>query len=227
MAGEVEYTIDDLARAAETTVRSVRVYHEKGLLPSPEVRGRIGYYSPDHLNRLQTISRLLGRGMRLNGIRELLEAWDRGDGLGDVLGVTDGVEAVPSPSFAKPIEIHPRVATFAPSWSSGLWCDELAARLAGSGATATEIRSLMEPLAIACGSLVHDTANAILQRLVEVDRGYSADSPADQVRIETDLAAARMTVARAAAELIERALERSFETPQKTPDGTDAVSGLD
>lgn len=90
MPGESEYTIDELARAAETTVRSVRVYHERGLLPSPEVRGRIGYYGTDHLNRLQTISRLLGRGMKLNGIRELLAAWDRGDGLAEVLGVTDG-----------------------------------------------------------------------------------------------------------------------------------------
>ncbi|WP_040834058.1 MerR family transcriptional regulator [Nocardia brevicatena] len=89
MSGESEYTIDELARAAETTVRSVRVYHERGLLPSPEVRGRIGYYGSDHLNRLQTISRLLGRGMKLNGIRELLAAWDRGDGLAEVLGVTD------------------------------------------------------------------------------------------------------------------------------------------
>ncbi|WP_051132915.1 MerR family transcriptional regulator [Nocardia paucivorans] len=89
MPGESEYTIDELARAAETTVRSVRVYHERGLLPSPEVRGRIGYYGTDHLNRLQTISRLLGRGMKLNGIKELLAAWDRGDGLAEVLGVTD------------------------------------------------------------------------------------------------------------------------------------------
>ncbi|WP_254206318.1 MerR family transcriptional regulator, partial [Nocardia alni] len=87
MAVQVEYTIDELARVADTTVRSVRVYHERGLLPSPEVRGRIGYYGAGHLHRLQTIGRLLSRGMKLNGIRELLDAWDRGEGLADVLGV--------------------------------------------------------------------------------------------------------------------------------------------
>ncbi|MEV0111432.1 MerR family transcriptional regulator [Nocardia sp. NPDC050799] len=87
MAAGVEYTIDELARAAGTTVRSLRVYHERGVLPPPQVKGRTGYYSPDHLNRVRTISRLLDRGIKLNGIKELLKAWDRGDDLGDILGV--------------------------------------------------------------------------------------------------------------------------------------------
>lgn len=92
-----EFTIDSLARAGETTVRSIRVYHERGVLPPPEVRGRIGYYSPDHLKRLRTISRLLSRGMKLNGIKELLDAWDRGEGLADLLGVDDEEDAEPTP----------------------------------------------------------------------------------------------------------------------------------
>ena len=87
MAAGVEYTIDELARAAGTTVRSLRVYHERGVLPPPQVKGRTGFYSPEHLNRVRTISRLLDRGIKLNGIKELLEAWDRGDDLGDILGV--------------------------------------------------------------------------------------------------------------------------------------------
>lgn len=89
MAGDVEYTIDELARQAGTTVRSLRVYAERGILPPPQVKGRTGFYGPDHLNRVQTISRLLDRGIKLNGIRELLEAWDRGDDLGDILGVAE------------------------------------------------------------------------------------------------------------------------------------------
>ncbi|MEV0360948.1 MerR family transcriptional regulator [Nocardia sp. NPDC050697] len=92
MSAGVEYTIDELARAADTTVRSVRVYHERGVLPPPQVKGRTGFYSREHLNRIRTISRLLDRGIKLNGIRELLEAWDRGDDLGDVLGVSDAEE---------------------------------------------------------------------------------------------------------------------------------------
>ncbi|WP_330179431.1 MerR family transcriptional regulator [Nocardia sp. NBC_01503] len=89
MTGGPEYTIDELARAADSTVRSVRVYHERGVLPPPEVRGRTGYYGAEHLNRVRTISRLLDRGIKLNGIKELLAAFDRGDDLGDLLGVPD------------------------------------------------------------------------------------------------------------------------------------------
>ncbi|WP_327146971.1 MerR family transcriptional regulator [Nocardia sp. NBC_01327] len=89
MPGGPEYTIDELARVADTTVRSVRVYHERGVLPPPEVRGRTGYYGAEHINRVRTISRLLNRGIKLNGIKELLAALDRGDDLSDVLGVVD------------------------------------------------------------------------------------------------------------------------------------------
>jgi len=38
---------------------------------------------------VQTISRLLDRGIKLNGIKELLAAWDRGDDLGHILGVAE------------------------------------------------------------------------------------------------------------------------------------------
>ncbi|GAB2559082.1 MerR family transcriptional regulator [Nocardia heshunensis] len=89
MAAAAEYTIDELAQAAGTTVRSVRVYHERGVLPPPQLRGRTGYYGDEHLNRVRTISRLLDRGIKLNGIKELLAAWDRGDDLGAVLGVVE------------------------------------------------------------------------------------------------------------------------------------------
>lgn len=89
MQAGVEYTIDELAREAGTTVRSLRVYHERGVLPPPQLKGRTGFYSPAHLNRVRTISRLLDRGIKLNGIKELLDAWDRGDNLGDVLGEAD------------------------------------------------------------------------------------------------------------------------------------------
>ena len=39
---EREYTIDQLARAARTTVRNVRAYQDRGLIPPPERRGRTG-----------------------------------------------------------------------------------------------------------------------------------------------------------------------------------------
>ena len=37
-----EYTIDELARQADTTVRNVRAYQDRGLLPPQKKRGRTG-----------------------------------------------------------------------------------------------------------------------------------------------------------------------------------------
>ncbi|MCM6776073.1 MerR family transcriptional regulator [Nocardia sp. CDC159] len=109
MAAGAEFTIDELAREAGTTVRSLRVYHERGVLPPPQVKGRTGFYGPEHLNRVRVISRLLDRGIKLNGIRELLEAWDRGDDLGAILGVSEpaagfGVAAIAAPVAAEPTD---------------------------------------------------------------------------------------------------------------------------
>jgi hypothetical protein len=38
-----DLTIDDLAREMGLSVRNVRSHQARGLLPPPEVRGRIGY----------------------------------------------------------------------------------------------------------------------------------------------------------------------------------------
>jgi DNA-binding transcriptional MerR regulator len=82
------YRIDDLARVAGTTVRSLRVLHDRRLLPPPRLRGRTGYYDDEHLARVRTVLRLQERGHTLAGIHELLAAWEAGRGLADVLGVT-------------------------------------------------------------------------------------------------------------------------------------------
>lgn len=96
---ESEFTIDELAREAGMTVRTLRVYNERGLLPPPQLKGRTGFYSEEHLNRVRIISRLLDRGIKLNGVRDLLEAWDRGDDLAAVLGVSaSSAPAPPEPA---------------------------------------------------------------------------------------------------------------------------------
>jgi len=86
-------TIDELARAAGTTVRNVRVYQDRGLLPPPERRGRLGLYGPDHLRRLRLVLRMLGRGYPLAAIRELVEAWEEQRDLGSVLGLEEAITA--------------------------------------------------------------------------------------------------------------------------------------
>lgn len=82
-----EFTVDELARAAGTTVRNVRAYQDRGLLPAPEIRGRTGYYGENHLARLRIIAGMLGRGYTLNSIGELLNAWNEGRDLPELLGL--------------------------------------------------------------------------------------------------------------------------------------------
>ncbi|MFE8072925.1 MerR family transcriptional regulator [Marinobacteraceae bacterium S3BR75-40.1] len=86
-----EYTVDELARVAGTTVRNVRAYQDRGLLPPPERRGRVGVYSGLHLSRLRLISNLLKRGYGLGNIKEMVSAWEKGGDLGDLLGLEQAI----------------------------------------------------------------------------------------------------------------------------------------
>ncbi|MEU1460726.1 MerR family transcriptional regulator [Streptomyces sp. NPDC005727] len=86
------YRIEDLAHRSGTTVRTIRAYQDKNLLPRPRRQGRINLYSDLHLTRLRQITHLLDRGYTLASIGELLDAWDTGRGLGGVLGLVTEVE---------------------------------------------------------------------------------------------------------------------------------------
>ncbi|CAL9482704.1 hypothetical protein SUDANB120_03086 [Streptomyces sp. enrichment culture] len=87
-----EYRIEDLAHRSGATVRTIRAYQDRGLLPRPERRGRSNVYRDAHLVRLRQIADLLDRGYTLASIKELLEAWDEGRGLGGVLGLAAEVQ---------------------------------------------------------------------------------------------------------------------------------------
>lgn len=90
-ASDVEIGIDELARRAGTTVRNVRLYQERGLLPRPIRRGRQAFYTGEHLGRLHLVLRLLGRGYSLVAIKDLVDAWDADRGLGHVLGIKEAI----------------------------------------------------------------------------------------------------------------------------------------
>ncbi|MFF5974954.1 MerR family transcriptional regulator [Streptomyces sp. NPDC012769] len=91
-SAQPEYRIEDLAHHSGATVRTIRAYQDRGLLPRPERRGRSNVYGDTHLARLRQIADLLDRGYTLASIKELLEAWDAGRGLGGVLGLVAEVE---------------------------------------------------------------------------------------------------------------------------------------
>ena len=84
-----EYMVDELARLAGVTTTTIRLYQGKGLLPGPEIRGRVGYYGPSHLARLRLIGNLRQRGFSLAAIMALVDTWERGATLGDVLGLEE------------------------------------------------------------------------------------------------------------------------------------------
>ncbi|MEU2360757.1 MerR family transcriptional regulator [Streptomyces noursei] len=87
-----EYRIEDLAHLTGATVRTIRAYQDRGLLPRPERRGRANVYGDAHLARLRQIADLLDRGYTLASIKELLEAWDAGRDLGGVLGLVAEID---------------------------------------------------------------------------------------------------------------------------------------
>lgn len=86
-----EYRIDDLAQAAGTSVRNVRVYQDRGILPAPLREGRVAIYTEAHLGRLRMIMQMLGRGYAFAQIKEMIEAWEAGRDLGDLLGLEEAL----------------------------------------------------------------------------------------------------------------------------------------
>jgi len=70
---EQRLTIDELAQTAGLTVRNVRSYQSRGLIPPPEVQGRTGYYGAEHMARLALIREMQAQGFNLAAIAHLLE----------------------------------------------------------------------------------------------------------------------------------------------------------
>ncbi|MDJ0396000.1 MerR family transcriptional regulator [Rhodococcus sp. G-MC3] len=85
----IEFRVDDLARRAGVSVRNVRVYQDRGLLPPPRKEGRTGWYNEAHLARLGLITRMLDRGYTFATISELLTAAQSGLRIEDVLTSDD------------------------------------------------------------------------------------------------------------------------------------------
>ncbi|MYZ34935.1 MULTISPECIES: MerR family transcriptional regulator [unclassified Streptomyces] len=72
--GRPTLTVDELAARAGVTVRTVRFYSSRGLLPPPVIGARrIGHYGPEHLSRLALIEELQRQGMTLAAIERYLE----------------------------------------------------------------------------------------------------------------------------------------------------------
>lgn len=84
---EIRFTIDELAAESQVPSRTIRFYQSAGALPRPEIRGRVAYSGPAHLERLRLVADLQDRGLRMKAICNLLEQIERGElDLADWLG---------------------------------------------------------------------------------------------------------------------------------------------
>ncbi|MCP3753839.1 MerR family transcriptional regulator [Streptomyces sp. TBY4] len=117
-------TVDELAARAGVTVRTVRFYSTRGLLPPPVIGPRrVGRYGPEHLSRLALIEELQHQGMTLSAIERYLDA-------------------LPDDLSAHDLAIHRAlVATWAPDSALESSRSELEKR-AGRSLTETDIRRL-------------------------------------------------------------------------------------
>lgn len=79
-------TIEELASRTDMSVRNIRAHQSRGLLESPRVVGRTGYYDEKHVGRIELIKELQGEGYNLEAIRLILES--AGDTPGDLLSFT-------------------------------------------------------------------------------------------------------------------------------------------
>ena len=97
--------VEELARAADVSVDTVRYYQKQRLLPAPERDGRLAWYTTEHVDRMNRIRELQRRGFSLAVIRRFLageldpadeglaeavvEAGDEADGSDELFGLDD------------------------------------------------------------------------------------------------------------------------------------------
>ncbi|UGT61927.1 MerR family transcriptional regulator [Nocardia asteroides] len=231
MAGDSELTITDLAQQAGMTVRTLRDYSERGLLPPPKMKGRTGIYGEEHLNRIRIVERLLERGITLNGVRGLLEAWDRGDDLADVLGVATAPPppgALDADGLVTADELARRFGELpdglARAVSAGLYepvdassyrvadpaLTEFFDRLVTAGTPLDRALDEIEQLRADCEHIARQFTDAFLRTAVRAYR-QSGRTDTDAERLDARLTATRTEPGRVAAAVIDRAVERHLD----------------
>lgn len=66
-------SVEQLAERVGMSVRTVRFYAGRGLIPPPRREGRNGYYGPDHIARLELVRELQAHGFTLSAIEGYLD----------------------------------------------------------------------------------------------------------------------------------------------------------
>jgi DNA-binding transcriptional MerR regulator len=69
---ETSWKLEELAKRAGVSARTIRYYVQRGLLPAPEFHGRDTTYNDLHLSRLKAIRKLQERFLPLDAIEQEL-----------------------------------------------------------------------------------------------------------------------------------------------------------
>jgi DNA-binding transcriptional MerR regulator len=69
----VRYRVEKLAAACGVSVDTVRYYQSLGLLPAPKREGRVAWYGPEHVKRIQEVRALQQKGLTLAAIRRFVD----------------------------------------------------------------------------------------------------------------------------------------------------------
>jgi len=109
-APDGKMTIGELARRTGMTVRNIRAHQTRGLLPSPEVHGRTGYYTEEHIARIELTREMQAEGLNLEAIRRVLDSTE-----GASAEIVDFARAVRAPFDDETPEI------FEPSELAEIW----------------------------------------------------------------------------------------------------------
>lgn len=96
------WTVDELAEIAGTTVRNLRAFQDRGIIPPPDKKGRHAVYGDAHLYRLRMVLRLQARGYSLNSIGELIDAAESGRDVRELIGLDTAITAPLATSPASP-----------------------------------------------------------------------------------------------------------------------------
>jgi|SRR4051794_29078957 DNA-binding transcriptional MerR regulator len=206
---EAGLTIEQLAAETGMTVRNIRNHQSRGLLAPPRVIARVGYYGPEHVERLRLIRELQADGLNLRAITRLLSA---------------------SPDSAEQVARF-RTAIASPDGTESaevISAAELAARFGGTQRRDLD-RAVSLGLLLPVGDDHYEVPSPALLRGAEeaVSRGVSlhaALSVIERLRSETD------TMARAFVRLfldeLWKPIRDSGERDERWPDVVDALEHL-
>lgn len=208
-AAKSELTIAQFADETGMSVRNIRSYRSRGLLPAPVVRSGIGYYGEEHLARIRRIIELQAQGLTLSEIERLF------DGRG--------------PSFEQLVELTRVIsAPFETDSPEVLTRDDLIARVG-----AAEERDIAKAeklgLVVAAGDGMFEAPSPGLLRAVEevVARGVPfarALSAIEQVRRNCE--ATSRTFVQLFVDEVWRPFDEAEQPPDRWHEVTEAIERL-